>query len=359
MFADTARNPCVLCNFDSQGVGTATYRNGYPALVCTERGFSVYSKEGNLVETGSWPRRKTEAITLTLTDAVKVSFQGRTKITIHAHTPDAEVAEHEFHCGLAPRRTDTYLTAETNLGKTQTGKVVLDVDRIRQRFKESGHLYGVPGPHSMQTLRPGLGSLSQTIRSLAPDTPVRPILDELDACQNRVRMINTLPRLCTGTMRKDTAEYLSPEELGTVTLTRAQERLRRRLEPKPVVFERKRSGVSRMPQSELSLRAWGPGAPNDTLVVLCCHATWVPASRRALNAMEELQVHVLKGQRGVGLTTTSNDKENATTQPSDSVTAYQLVRPHATRIALFNVDVSEGEYITQSKNALATVWNLR
>lgn len=239
-------------------------------------------------------------------------------------------------------------------GRTPAGKVLVDVDRVRERFASEGHLYGQAGPHSLTTARPGLGSLAQTIRSLAADTPVRGILTELDDVQARVRMINTLPRCLSGTLRKDTRPTLSLDELGSDTLSRSQQRLLKRLEPKPIVYTRKRSKVPLMPQAELSHRVWGPGAPSDVLVVVCCFATFVPASRRALNIMEEAQtILAAKGAvvaAGYGASTRAGGGE-------DNDALQMVLRPHAQRTVLFNVDLGESNIIQEKYGfRSAPVW---
>lgn len=108
VFSDEARSPTVLVTFSSDGVGSAAYRNGHPALVVSERSYSVYGTGGDILEHSRWPRKSADPVHLALDRGVKLAFGGRSSITVHVSTNEGV---HELSCGAAPRRTLPYNAA--------------------------------------------------------------------------------------------------------------------------------------------------------------------------------------------------------------------------------------------------------
>ena len=112
-------------------------------------------------------------------------------------------------------------------------------------------------------------------------------------------------------------------------------RLQQALTPKPQVYNPKRTKPKLMRQNEMPDKCWGKNYPLDNLMVMCCVATWIPASRRALTLMEEVQGEVLEARRA---------QESLTTSTSGREIESPL-RLIASKVQLFQVDISEGKLV--------------
>lgn len=301
VYADSASRT-VLASFDSNGVGSVCYANGKPWLATTEAGYSLSDPGGNLLEAGKWPREGgREPAVLQVTDSVFATFRNRQSIEVRFNTDD--IPERTFNVGQSLRRTEPYTKHRkgTEIGKL-AGKLVLDVEQIRSTFRERGHLYGLPGPHSQVTQRPGLGNLDSTIRKLDAAAAVMPVIEDLGSTQRRLRLINTMPVSLYGTARAGkggagaTGDTLP--DFGEPALSATQRAFLRRA-PAPS-HRRRRAKVPDLSVRDLRHKVLGPGRDEGALTVVCLHATWnFGPCRQALNHMGELQQAVASGELGV------------------------------------------------------------
>lgn len=137
---------------------------------------------------------------------------------------------------------------------------------------------------------------------------------------------------------------MTAEELGNVALSKEQARLLQVLKPKDVIYNPKRVRPKYMPQSQLADKVWGPNYPADTLIVLCCTATWIAASRRALTILEVVNGEVLEQLRLQSMTGTAAPESGARGGEAGP-SPLKLI---ASKLQLWELDLSEGQTI-QSK----------
>lgn len=230
-----------LLPFLLPGTGSACFPNGHPALVCSERGWSCYSREGDLVEEGRWPRKRDDPYVVKLSEELQVDrcamMLRRNPSAAASHARrfcfgpgrfQRQAAHHDpsqhyggrvgVRCREAAQ-ADRYLPGrrggpgpaverKDRSGCPEDPRQVC-TDRCAARRREgtgwhprqsnersrcdAGHLYGVPGPHHTQTSRPGLGGLREQIRALDPTGDVMGIIGGLDESAVRALMPCAFP----------------------------------------------------------------------------------------------------------------------------------------------------------------------
>ncbi|KXZ56261.1 hypothetical protein GPECTOR_1g228 [Gonium pectorale] len=146
-----------------------------------------------------------------------------------------------------------------------------------------------------ETERPGVGSLKKSLRRLDGSSPLSSTVSELRALDSRLSSIASLPRVLYGTARSASAGALLgstlgslPEDYGKPELSQTQQKLAstmRASEQRPR-YKAKRVKLPWMRLKDVDGQVVGPGAPSDTLVVLCVLADWNPVCARVEAALE-------------------------------------------------------------------------
>ncbi|GIM00672.1 hypothetical protein Vretimale_5616, partial [Volvox reticuliferus] len=344
-FFSDSKSSEILASFNAQGVGFVYYPTGKPWLVVTEAGYTLSDKKGNVVDRGKFPRVSSEVITLEASPNLTVHFTNRQNIVAAFRAADCT---REWQCGEAPRRVEGPYTSKV-VGAQLGGKLELDVGAIRQRQQAMGSVYVPPGPHAVETERPGVGSLKKALRRMDPTCALASTVTELRTLDSRLSQIDTLglgtSRVLYGTARSASAGALlgglsgslpSPagssgrlEDYGSPELSKTQQRFANALKPVEPKYKARRMKLPYMRLRDLSSQVMGQGAPSDTLIMLCVLADWNPVCARV-----ESQLEAAHGQF---------TEEAAGRSGSESA-----------RIKMYKVDASEGNML-QDKFGFRTV----
>ncbi|EFJ47483.1 hypothetical protein VOLCADRAFT_91846 [Volvox carteri f. nagariensis] len=375
------------------------YFTHYPCrLVVTEAGYTLSDKKGNVVDRGKFPRTSNEAITpLPLRDEEPPPFLLRPRSTSENHSPYVSLTlrleasanltirftnrqnivaafraadcVREWQCGESPRRAEGPYTAKV-VSSQPGGKLELDVAAIRQRQQTLGSVYVSPGPHAVETERPGVGSLKKALRRMDPSCALASTVTDLRNLDARLGQIDTLGlsststssvsglggsgRVLYGTARSASAGALAGgggagaggggagggslaggsscgrlEDYGSPELSKTQQRFANALRPVEFKYKARRMKLPYMRLRDLESQVLGQTAPSDTLIVLCVLADWNPVCARV-----EAQIEAAHGQFV---------EEGAARSGSESA-----------RIKIYKVDASEGNTL-QDKYGFRTV----
>ncbi|GLC33165.1 hypothetical protein PLESTB_000363600 [Pleodorina starrii] len=343
----------MLASFNAQGIGFVYFPTGKPWLVVTESGYTVSDKKGNVVQRGKFPRVSNEVITLEASECIKVRFTNRQNIVAVFSAGDCV---REWQCGEAPRRSEGPYTAKV-VGTQSGGKLELDVAAIRQRQQSMGNVYVSPGPHAVETERPGVGSLKKALRRMDPACALASTVTDLRCLDSRLAQIDTMglgglgssssssSRVLYGTARSASAGALLGstgsggsggggggrlEDFGSPELSKTQQRFAAALmRPVEVKYKARRAKLPVMRLRDVDAQVLGAGAPADVLFVLVVLADWNPVCARV-----EAQVQAAHG---------SLSEEAAARSGSESA-----------RIKMFKVDASEGNTL-QDRYGFRTV----
>lgn len=115
VYEDKAQNQRVLVAFETNGVGSVSYKNGKPWLVVTREGWTVSDPAGNIMERGKFPRQQTQAVTCDVNRAVRVVFANRQDIVLSFKV---EGLAKEWQCGEQLKRTESHLDKVRGQGRT-------------------------------------------------------------------------------------------------------------------------------------------------------------------------------------------------------------------------------------------------
>ncbi len=141
---------------------------------------------------------------LAVTEHIKFRFKDKQNILA---TFSCDDCVKEWQCGEALRRSEPYTSKVVST--RQDGKLELDVGAIRQRQQQVGSLYVPPGPHHVETERPGIGTLKKALRTMDPSSKLSSTVNDLRSLDTRLGLIDTLPRVLYGTARSASAGVLA------------------------------------------------------------------------------------------------------------------------------------------------------
>lgn len=311
VYTDDANNPKVLSMFDNKGIGFVCYKNGKPWLVVTQAGWKVSDRQGSILEQGRGVRNG-EEIRCEPTEHLLVTFRDRRSWC--SLTFDCDGVRHTWDCSEHLKRSDSHL--DKVVGTGVNGKLQLDIEAIRARQADTGSVYVSKGPHSYVTQHTGLGSLKKALQSVRPGGPVQAAVQQLQASDSRIKLINTLPCPVYGTARlsdkettslaftrlpdlttsanslTNTAKSVSSPLLadyGAPAMSAKQRRWQKAGQSwgKPAAFKSTRLKLESMTMDNVKSQVLSGTALRDTLYCICLMADWNPGCARLMPKLEE------------------------------------------------------------------------
>lgn len=294
LYADNDRNT-VLCQFDPLGQGHATFPNGKLRITSTKSGGTLLSEDGSILR--SWTDDKPmtgDGVTIPLNAAAVLTFRDRyninLKVTLGGQAFDFELGEQLAHSA------DNYVNnalGQHKLGPDR-GKYIMDTGRID---RDKG--------------KPGAVDLSKKTRVTTDDLSIEAlhsIVHSADEMHVRVQGMLAQPWIessvmpsrsfnATGDPRTFETSMNDPRWASFLGRTPASD-----YAPLPVSSVLKNaSGRYRSGAGTKSKRVKLPVAParrfddyiagevpQDSIVVVCCLASWLPQCSRAEQWLESL-----------------------------------------------------------------------